>query len=405
MNNFTAHKSVNRIWITLFFLAIWMPLIGSFFRWNTSSIESIAVSETRAAAKFPNFQWDLKYFDEFPAKFESYYNDFFGFRESLISWNNQVMVTAFGTAPSSLVILGKHPWLFFGGDEGYYLSPLFKPEELEQLKGVLEQRRDWLSAQGIQYIFLVAPNKQSIYSEYLPDSIQYASAKSRLDQLMDYLKQNSDLEVVDLREDFHKAKLSHQIYEKTDTHWSELGAFYAYRAVMQRVSRKFPSTKPFDLFDFKVAATNQSGGDLARILKLEAIYREDFLKLEPKFFRKASQLARLEGYPAVPQQVALIGPNSPSFMRLPPLIAKIQDDRLPTAVVFGDSFAAKGFIYFLIEHFRRTVFVGQQVFDVELIQRERPNVVIQEVVERSMVGSVPIGFLNSSEIRMDRSKK
>ena len=251
----------------------------------------------------------------------------------------------------------------------------------------------------------MAPNKQSIYSEYLPDSIQYASAKSRLDQLMDYLKQNSDLEVVDLREDFHKAKLSHQIYEKTDTHWSELGAFYAYRAVMQRVSRKFPSTKPFDLFDFKVAATNQSGGDLARILKLEAIYREDFLKLEPKFFRKASQLARLEGYPAVPQQVALIGPNSPSFMRLPPLIAKIQDDRLPTAVVFGDSFAAKGFIYFLIEHFRRTVFVGQQVFDVELIQRERPNVVIQEVVERSMVGSLPDGFLNSSEIRMDSSKK
>jgi len=235
MNIFTAHKSVNRIWITLFFLAIWMPLIGSFFRWNTSSIESIAISESRVASNFPSLQWDLKYFDEFPRKFESYYNDFFGFRESLISWNNRVMVMAFGTAPSSLVILGKYPWLFFGGDEGYYLSPLFKMEELEQLKVVLEQRRDWLASQGIQYIFLVAPNKQSIYSEYLPDSIRYSSTKSRLDQLMDYLKQDSNLEVVDLREDFHKVKLSHKIYEKTDTHWSELGAFYAYRAVMERV--------------------------------------------------------------------------------------------------------------------------------------------------------------------------
>jgi hypothetical protein len=405
MNNLTGHKSVNRIWITLFFLAIWMPLIGSFFRWNTSSIESIAVSETRAAAKFPNFQWDLKYFDEFPAKFESYYNDFFGFRESLISWNNQVMVTAFGTAPSWLVILGKYPWLFYGGDEGYYLSPLFKLEELEQLKAVLEQRRDWLASQGIQYIFLVAPNKQSIYSEYLPDSIRYSSTKSRLDQLMDYLKQNSNVEVIDLREDFHKAKLSHQLYEKTDTHWNELGAFYAYRAVMERVSRKFPSAKPLSLSDFKLTATNQLGGDLARMLKLQPIYREDVLKLEPKVLRRASKLAWLEGYPTAPQQVTLIGSNSPSFMRFQPRVAEIQDARLPSAVVFGDSFADKGLIHFLTEHFRRTVFAGQHVFDVELIQKERPDVVIQEIVERTLVGPLPVGFLNSNEIKIDRSKK
>ncbi len=405
MNNFTAHKSIHRIWIVLFFLAIWMPLIGSFLKWNTSTDETIAVSESRVAARLPSFRWNWQYFDEFPRQFESYYNDFFGFREDLISWNNRIIVTIFGRPPSSLVILGKYPWLFYGGEEVYYRSPLFKPEELEKLKNVLVQRRDWLAAQGIQYIFLVAPNKQSIYPEYLPDSIRYLPARSRLDQLMDYLKQNSDLEIVDLRDEFRKAKASHQIYEKTDTHWNQIGAFYAYRAIMKRVARKFPSVKPLELSDFSVTAINQLGGDLARMLKLQPVYREDVLKLVPKFPRKATgKLALLDGYPSAPQKVPLKDPNVSSFTRFQPIIFEVQDHQLPRAVIIGDSFTHKHLFQFLAENFRRIVFAGQFVFDVELIQKERPDVVIQEIVERSLTGPVPDGFLNSSEIKTAQRK-
>lgn len=253
MNTLSAHKTVNRIWITLFLLAIWLPLIGSIFKWNTSSNESIPISESRLAAKMPDFQVSLQYFDEFPRQFDAYYNDFFGFREGLITWNNYIVVTVFKNSPSPSVILGKkHPWLFYTGDVAYYRSPLFQPQELEKLKIILEQRRDWLSSQGIQYIFLVAPNKSSVYPEYLPTAIRALSSESRLDQLMDYLKQNSDLNIVDLRQEFREAKSSHRIYAKTDTHWNELGAFYAYRAVIQKVSKKYPLVKPFELSDFSL---------------------------------------------------------------------------------------------------------------------------------------------------------
>jgi len=392
-------KTLNRFWITLFFLTIWLPLAGSFFKWNTSSDLIIAIGEGRRAATFPQFQWNLKYLEEFPKTFEAYYNDFFGFREGLISWNNFIRARFFSSSPSSLVILGKYPWLFFKGEEVYYRALLYKPEELERFKRILEERRNWLRAQGIQYIFAIAPNKPTIYPEYLPDSVTYTPPYSRLDQITDYLKQHSDLEIVDLKKELQNAKTSYRVYEKTDTHWNDVGAYFAYRAIVNRVRKSFPSVeKPLELSDFKLTSTLEPGGDLARMLKLQSAYPEEVLRLVPNFPRKGSELSFMKGYSTLPQKVVGHGSNFPPFFRVPPLVAEVKDNQLPRLLMLGDSFAGKGLIYFVIEHFRQTIFVGQNVFDVELIQKEHPDIVIQEVVERGLAAdfSAPGSFFNNS---------
>ena len=399
MTRLILDKTINKLSITLFFLTIWLPLLGSFLQWNTSSDLIIAIGESRSAATFPKFQWELKYLEEFPNAFEAYYNDFFGFREGLISWNNFIRARVFGSSPSSLVILGKYPWLFFKGEEVYYRAPLYKLEELERFKHILEERRNWLRSQGIQYIFAIAPNKPTIYPEYLPDSVTYNPPYSRLDQITDYLKQHSDLEIVDLRKELQNVKTSYRVYEKTDTHWNDVGAYFAYRAFINRVKQWFPSVgEPLGLSDFKLTSTLEPGGDLARMLKLQSTYQEDVLRLVPNSPRKASALSFMKDYSTLPQKTIIHGSNSSSFFRVPPLVAEVQDNRLPRVLMLGDSFAGKGLIYFMIEHFRQTIFVGQNVFDVELIQKEHPDVVIQEVVERGLAAefSAPDGFLSNS---------
>jgi alginate O-acetyltransferase complex protein AlgJ len=54
---------------------------------------------------------------------------------------------------------------------------------------------------------------------------------------------------------------------------------------------------------------------------------------------------------------------------------------LPRAVMFRDSFCI-GMMPLLSDHFRRIVYCWQYIFDYELVERERPDVVIQEFVER-----------------------
>ena len=82
----------------------------------------------------------------------------------------------------------------------------FAAKDLDAWTRVLEERRDWLAARGIAYLFVVAPNANTIYPEYMPDRIRKASFRSRLDQLIDHLKANGFFNLVDLRPALRKAK-------------------------------------------------------------------------------------------------------------------------------------------------------------------------------------------------------
>jgi len=61
---------------------------------------------------------------------------------------------------------------------------------------------------------------------------------------------------------------------------------------------------------------------------------------------------------------------------------------LPRAVMVHDSFS-NWFVPALSEHFGRLVSVWSYNFDRALVERERPDLVIQEMVERTLMGSVP----------------
>jgi hypothetical protein len=58
------------------------------------------------------------------------------------------------------------------------------------------------------------------------------------------------------------------------------------------------------------------------------------------------------------------------------------------AVMFRDSFSSR-LIPFLSEHFSRIVYQWQNDFDADLVRRERPDVVIQEMVGRHLINFVP----------------
>ena len=70
------------------------------------------------------------------------------------------------------IIPGKGDWLFWGGDnviDHLKASSPLSSETLEKFRKIHEDRYQYCKKRGIKYLFIVPPNKSSVYKEYLPD--------------------------------------------------------------------------------------------------------------------------------------------------------------------------------------------------------------------------------------------
>ena len=157
--------------------------------------------EKRRAYPMPAVPASMADLESFPGAVEAALNDIFGFRQILI-WIHNSLKYSIGISPTSSVVMGKDNFLFFA-DEGviddYRNTRLFTYEELNQLERVLTGRQLWYEQQGIRYFFMVAPNKHTIYSDLLPESINKINGQSRFDQLISRMKERSTVSIIDVR--------------------------------------------------------------------------------------------------------------------------------------------------------------------------------------------------------------
>lgn len=152
--------------------------------------------ENRVLAQKPNFILTKESYLNYFSQYESYINDNFGFRDKIIEYNNLLKLRYLKVSPVETVLIGKEDWLFYTGDNviNQYKGKLqYTTEELEKIRVNLEQRKEWLGQQGIPFYIMIAPNKHTIYSEYLPNYIVKENDQTKLDQVIKYLKQYSTI--------------------------------------------------------------------------------------------------------------------------------------------------------------------------------------------------------------------
>jgi len=366
-------KTSNLITCLFFLLAISLPLVGCLLKWQTTSSDLIRIIERRESPAIPGTAVFNRSTEKYFQQFEASYSDNFGFRKPLIFLNAYIKVFLFHTSSSREVLLGKNHWLFFANkpSQTYYRhTSLFDAADLISWRTMLERRRDWLAAQGMHFIFVIAPNKETIYPEWVPSRINQVQDASRLDQLVQYMKQNSNVEIVDLRDALRAEKSVRELYLSGDTHWNQYGAFIGYQEIMKRVTAIYPQIKPLKLSDYSIHNIPHQP-DLAGMLGLQ----EQFTAPMPIFALRNGQMALVAEPGISPPGMP---PSSQSF------VLTMQDPSLPTAVVFRDSFSV-ALAPLLGQHFRRAVFLWQDDFDASIILKEKPNLVIQELVERQLM--------------------
>jgi alginate O-acetyltransferase complex protein AlgJ len=315
---------------------------------------------------------------EFTAAFERAFDDRFGGREYLARLHHGIEARIFRTSSAPNVLLGRNDWLYWIGEDAKSLDrhfrgvvPLRVP--LETIVGEFARRQEALAARGVPYIVAVVPDKFTIYPEHLPTWVKPA-AVTPLDRVRDAVRADGRVRFVDLRAALEAAKPHRRVYYLTDSHWNFAGAAAGYEAIMREVQRALPGRLPAIApvpWPPYVPGRDMYSGDLGAFLGVRWFFRED----DPAPFGKV--LADASSRCA--QKVA----PPPHLAQADVEIYECPREGLPTAVVWRDSMAIP-LVPLLSENFRRIVWIAGRGFDPAIVDAERPDIVIQETVERGL---------------------
>lgn len=265
------NPSKNRLVETAVILIFLTALFTPFLLWTFQKDVLYSEVEKRELHPFPHLSAHDSIVD-YTRSFDTYFQDHFGMREWLIRRYHREINKRFGMSGVPLVLEGRDGWLYFIGER--LLDDLkgklnFSPRETLQFQHILEAKEKWLNQRKIAYIFMVAPNKQSIYPEYLPQHYQQLETTSRLDNLLAGLAGEKNSLPLDVRPHLRQNKPANRLYDKTDTHWNSLGALQAYETLMERVHSLFPDFHSRENFSFMPDWQEGTGGDLAIMLGRE----------------------------------------------------------------------------------------------------------------------------------------
>lgn len=267
------------ILITAFLSALWLPAIQ--MKWHL--VEEPRNTENRELARLPEGKYESA--AQFVSDWENYISDHFGFRPYLIRWNSLLRLYGLGVSPVPAVVLGKDSWLFYCSEaladgntfDDFRGNIRLDPSDLIALQEKLEANQKIFSQNQIVYLLVIAPNKNTIYSEYLPEGIGNHRPPTRLDQFTEHMKAHSRVPVLDLRKALLSAKDRYPVYWKTDSHWNRYGAYIGYVEIFNHLSRYLPGLKAIPMNCERITVERSpTGGDLAQMLSIPDILSEDF---------------------------------------------------------------------------------------------------------------------------------
>ena len=204
--------------ILSFFTLISLPSIGMFFPEFTESF----LNEKRERASLPPLEINQDFFE----KFNNYFADNFGFRDFLIHTNAKIDKSVFQSANSDQVFIGREGWMFY---QESLNSRVLSQVDLESVANRILDLQNYLREREKDFLFMVAPDKESIKRELLP---WFVDRNEENYQGLMALLEKKNVNYVDLK----KALFAHRkkdIYSKLETHWTHLGVVIAANRILQ----------------------------------------------------------------------------------------------------------------------------------------------------------------------------
>ena len=282
----------------------------------------------------------------------NYIADHFALRQEMVTANAMLQTGLLATSPAEDVIYGTDGWLYYAETlDDYQNRATLTDEEVRQIAQTIADMQAYCEARGAQFVFTIAPNKNSLYPEHMPARYLQSDSPGNYEKLKPLLEEYG-VHYADLF-----TFLSEQdeiLYLKTDSHWTNRGAALAHDFLMETLG--LPHTA-FAQEEYTTAETHR--GDLYEMLYPKGTAREAQQAYETTF-----------SYVSEPRTAEdiLIQTTSPDA----------PNGRL---LLCRDSFG-NALHPFLAEDFREATITRQMPYPLEQVQAG--DTVIVEIVERNL---------------------
>ena len=229
-------------WIKLLFIfLVYFIFLFPIFKIDNYENDMI---ENRNLAKKPSVMKEEGFNLNFGKEAENWLNDHFYQRKTIIKYYKKISQKISGKVENDSTMLGKEGWLFYKKDNSitnFQNINLYSQEDLERIEEKLMRKQIWLEKQGIKYYIMIAPDKNKIYGEFYPSYIKKVNEKGKAQQLIDHLEKNNKVNIIYPYDQLMKEKSKGYLYWKDDTHWNEYGGFIGYTTLMNKIKIDFPN--------------------------------------------------------------------------------------------------------------------------------------------------------------------
>lgn len=187
------------------------------------------------------------------------------------------------------VVIGENGWL--------YSDEEFKPvaeqtQNLQDNLAIVQGVRKELSKHNVQLVLAIVPSKSRLYPEYTGDNRATALRQDLYQSFRNTVRGNG-IPAPDLLSSLQQAKERGQVFLRTDTHWTPMGAEVVAQQVGNAVRGAVQLDGDAQAYVTEMAERKDYKGDLTRFLPLDPLFEN--LMPKPDDLQERATRAASEG--------------------------------------------------------------------------------------------------------------
>ncbi|MCR5214439.1 MAG: hypothetical protein K6E10_08465 [Eubacterium sp.] len=235
------------------YIALFVMICFSLFLLMPLSHSDMSV-EKREAASLPKLRTEegklnMDFFDQLT----DYFSDNFAFRQELATGDAVIKSKLFRTSNNEKAIVGKNEWLYFNGSlDDYFGRNILNDREIYAAAKTISLMQEFSESRGCSFVFTVAPNKNTLYPDNMPDNYIGAQGDTNIELLRNKLSNmtcanGNPINYVDLQATF--LAQDKVLYHKWDSHWNNEGAVLAMNTIFNSIGKEHYDYKdePFSI--------------------------------------------------------------------------------------------------------------------------------------------------------------
>lgn len=190
--------------------------------------------ENRVLAKMPELVSEKGVNTKFASGFDKYVDDHFALREYLVTGFNTAQKALLRDFNGSNAVIGSNNFIYYGETVNDYLGvDQLTRAQINSIAAYLYDVQQNFAERGIRFAFMTAPNKATVYPEYMPRYLKPTDAPRNIDMLEKAMTEKG-VEHVNALEILLEGKKTRSVYYEHDSHWNNYGAMLVYNAIAEK---------------------------------------------------------------------------------------------------------------------------------------------------------------------------